>query len=879
MNPNKFHPYPGLRAFERSESRLFFGRQQQIFDILERLKSRHFLAVLGTSGSGKSSLMKAGVLPSLAKGYMGEIGARWSIAEMKPSDQPFVRLAEALLDDPIFKQAWNPNNDRATASLTAELRGGWRSFHELLAHHPLPDGTKLLLLVDQFEELFRFRTQAEDQAAAFVALLLEACTHPDIYVAITMRSDFLGAAAEFHNLPEMINDGLYLTPRLTRDQLRAAISTPALQFDGEVEEPLINHLLNEASNDPDQLPLLQHALMRLWENSDDGILKFADFDGMNGLKGALDGHAELAFAELDAAQQRIAEILFRALTERAGDGQDIRRPISVQAALELIAVRPEPLSTVRPELVEGQITVAQSPSTSSGRTEHWDALVKVIDTFRLSGRNFLMPPPNVPLTLDTVLDISHESLIRQWVRLSNWVCAESDSAAMYLRLVDAALNNRELWHGTDLDFALFWQNQNKPSGFWAARYNKKSPFAHKIDLFSMSMGFLSNSQAAETKRLADEENHRQAELKRMKRQRVYLLSGFLAAAILTGWALKAENTARKSQILTVKVTLDNLIKQKAGIVSYLQSMIDQGQRVTLLAMLQPLLESSPSLNAQQKQDWEAKLPNLTTERLSQFVRLLFAEKVDKKPNPADFATLAQEVAMSLPTVSANEPDMLKIPAGQFIMGCQDGRDSDCYDDEKLTHPVQIAAFELGKYEVTQAQWQAVMGDNPSYFQDCGGDCAVEQVSWDRVQDFIQRLNAKTGQHYRLPSEAEWEYACRAGKDTNYCGGNEVYAVAWYETNGDRHTHAVGHKQPNAWGLHDMSGDVWEWMQDTPHATYANAPSDGSAWIEGGDNAKRVLRGGSWNSDPQNVRAAIRYINFSASYWDNDVGFRLARTLP
>ncbi|MFY9261275.1 MAG: SUMF1/EgtB/PvdO family nonheme iron enzyme [Gallionella sp.] len=850
MNPNKFHPYPGLRAFERSESRLFFGRQQQVFDILERLKSRHFLAVLGTSGSGKSSLMKAGVLPSLAKGYMGEIGARWSIAEMKPGDQPFVRLAEALLDDPIFKQAWNPNNDRATASLTAELRGGWRSLHEILQHNPLPEGTKLLLLVDQFEELFRFRTQAEDQAAAFVALILEACTHPDIYVAITMRSDFLGAAAEFHNLPEMINDGLYLTPRLTRDQLRAAISTPALQFDGEVEEALINHLLNEASNDPDQLPLLQHALMRLWENDEDKILTLEEFQAMGSLSGALDGHAELAWNELDTEQKRIAEILFRALTERAGDGQDIRRPVSLGALLPL-----------------AQCDFPQ--------------LVTVIDTFRQAGRNFLMPPPSVTLTPDSVLDISHESLIRQWVRLQAWVKAEAESAVMYARLLDATLNHRERWHGTDLALALEWQTQAQPTAAWAARY-QTAQNTPETDQYVLAMAFLKASQTAEAQRVAVAEAAKLTELNRMKRQRVYLIGGFLAA-VLTGWAINEQNKAEKSQILSIKVTLDNLIKQESSIESYLQGMIDQGQRAMLLSLLQLLLESSPSLNAQQKQDWEAKLPNLTAERLTQFVRLLFAEKVDEKSNPADFASLAQEVAMPLPKVSANAPDMLKIPAGQFIMGCQDGRDSDCYEGEKHTHPVQIAAFELGKYEVTQGLWQAVMGDNPSWFKDCGGDCAVEQVSWDMIQDFIQKLNAKTGQHYRLPSEAEWEYACRAGKETNYCGGNEAYAVAWYDVNGDKHTHAVGHKQPNAWGLHDMSGNVREWMQDKFYGTYANAPSDGSAWIEGGDieggdYEQRVLRGGSWSVNPQYVRAANRFISTASDRYD-DVGFRLARTLP
>jgi energy-coupling factor transporter ATP-binding protein EcfA2 len=277
MSRPKLQPYPGLRAFERYESRIFFGRQQQVDDLLTRLKQHHFLAVLGASGSGKSSLVKAGLLPGLEKGYMGEVGSRWAIAEMRPGDQPFVRLAEGLLADKTFRAAWEspspvsgnggeslagqaPTGD---ASLSAELRRGSRSLHEILQHAPLPAGTRLLLMVDQFEEMFRFREQQENQAAAFVALLLEACTHPDVYVVITMRSDFLGAAAEFHGLPEAINDGLYLTPRLSREQLRDAISLPAQLFGGAVEDALANHLLNEAGNDPDQLPLLQHALMRL----------------------------------------------------------------------------------------------------------------------------------------------------------------------------------------------------------------------------------------------------------------------------------------------------------------------------------------------------------------------------------------------------------------------------------------------------------------------------------------------------------------------------------------------------------------------------------------------------------------------------------------
>jgi formylglycine-generating enzyme required for sulfatase activity len=153
---------------------------------------------------------------------------------------------------------------------------------------------------------------------------------------------------------------------------------------------------------------------------------------------------------------------------------------------------------------------------------------------------------------------------------------------------------------------------------------------------------------------------------------------------------------------------------------------------------------------------------------------------------------------------------------------------------------------------------------------------VENVSWDDIQLFIQKLNALTGKTYRLPSEAEWEYACRAGKDSPYCGGDHLYSVAWYGDNSESTTHPVGRKQANAFGLYDMSGNVWEWVQDWKHENYNGAPTDGSAWEGGGK--YRVLRGGSWNYDSQNLRAANRYDD-GPSEWSNLSGFRLARTLP
>jgi formylglycine-generating enzyme required for sulfatase activity len=225
------------------------------------------------------------------------------------------------------------------------------------------------------------------------------------------------------------------------------------------------------------------------------------------------------------------------------------------------------------------------------------------------------------------------------------------------------------------------------------------------------------------------------------------------------------------------------------------------------------------------------------------------------------------------------PEMVEIPAGSFMMG-SDETDKLAESDEKPRHEVNIQAFKMGKYEVTQGQWKAVMGSNPSYFKECGDNCPVERVSWIEVQTFIQKLNEITGHHYRLPTEAEWEYACRAGQYTQYCGSDDVGEVAWFDGNSKNKTHPVGGKQPNAFGLYDMSGNVWEWVQDCYHDKYLGAPTDGSAWDGGaedcgGGDRPRVLRGGAWYVKPQGVRCADRDWT-NPRYRYDDGGFRLVR---
>jgi len=215
------------------------------------------------------------------------------------------------------------------------------------------------------------------------------------------------------------------------------------------------------------------------------------------------------------------------------------------------------------------------------------------------------------------------------------------------------------------------------------------------------------------------------------------------------------------------------------------------------------------------------------------------------------------------------PQMVVIPAGSFEMG---GTNS----DEQPVHRVTLRSFSMGKTEVTQSQWRAVMGGNPSRNSNCGDSCPVEDVSWEDAKLFISRLNAKTGRTYRLPSEAEWEYACRAGVRQEYCGSDRADDVAWYSVNiGSSPTHLVAGKQANAWGLHDMSGNVWEWTEDCRHDNYRGAPTDGSAW-SAGDCSQRVVRGGSRYFDPRFLRAAGRS-GFTAARRIGVSGLRVART--
>jgi len=212
-------------------------------------------------------------------------------------------------------------------------------------------------------------------------------------------------------------------------------------------------------------------------------------------------------------------------------------------------------------------------------------------------------------------------------------------------------------------------------------------------------------------------------------------------------------------------------------------------------------------------------------------------------------------------------ELVRVKGGCFLQGSAKGA-----SNEQPLHEVCLTDYYIGRYEVTQRDWQDVMGFNPARFKACGDNCPVDSVSWSDTREFISRLNSVTGRKFRLPTEAEWEFACRErGKDSSYCGGDNIEAVAWQRHNSAKVPHPVGLKQPNGLGIFDMSGNVWEWVLDWSGPYPSTHQNDPKGTMSG---STRVRRGGSWMYDFEKARAAWR----SSGYSDDramDIGFRLA----
>ena len=474
-------PFPGLRAFEAEESLLFYGREVHVAELLDRLGDNHFVAVTGTSGSGKSSLVKAGLRPAMQRGYLIDATSRWRFATMRPGGAPIEALAESLGDalgsEPI---------ESITRSLLATSAG----LTEVVARAGLTQGESLLVIADQFEELFRFDVTRAQQgrAALFVSLLLEASERRDVpvYVVVTMRSEFLGRCSEFTGLAEAFNRSQYLVPRLTRDERREAIERPLRLFATEPAPALVQQVLNDTGDDPDQLPVMQHAMLRTygaWERAGGkGRIEREHYNSIGGIEHAVDWHGDEIMSGLGAGAAKTVEKLFRSLTVMQG-GVALRRPRKLGHLYEIAG--------------------ANTPDSR----KQVDA---IISAFADRRNSFLMLSTR-ELTPDTVVDITHESVIRKWQQLKNWVRDEGRSAEWYADLARDVVRYRSkaasLWQDPELAGVEQRRRDDAWNEAWAEQYRRQDD-----PLFSEVLSFLDQSGREQAERRREEEEQRNREL-------------------------------------------------------------------------------------------------------------------------------------------------------------------------------------------------------------------------------------------------------------------------------------------------------------------------------------------------------------------------------
>ncbi len=485
--------------------------------------------MVGTSGSGKSSLVRSGLIPALHSGSMASAGSSWRIAIMRPGEDPIRHLAASLAAADVLS---GPEELAGTNDVVLEvtLRRSTLGLIDAVKHARLPAGENVLVIVDQFEELFRFRASREsanrDEAINFVRLLLAAASQRErpIYIVLTMRSDFIGDCMNFPGLPEAVNAGLFLVGRMSREGLRAAITGPVAVAGGTIAPRLVNRVLNDLGDDHDQLPLVQHALMRTWDHwnarHSEGPIDVEDYVAIGTFREALSKHAEEAFAEtVERGLGDTAERVFKALTDRVNDQRGVRRPTPVGELAEIV------------EASEAQV-------------------IEVVDRFRAPGRSFLTPPARVALSPYSIVDISHESLMRCWGRLIDWAEQERAAAAFYVRLSQAAAWFEEgaagVWRNPELELAVRWREENDPTRAWAERYG--------VGL-DRAIRFLDRSVEERDRAAAALEQERRAKLRRTQAVAAGLAT-LLIAAVGFGWFAWSERQRAATNLALARGAVD-----------------------------------------------------------------------------------------------------------------------------------------------------------------------------------------------------------------------------------------------------------------------------------------------------------------------------------
>ncbi|MEO1654955.1 MAG: High-affnity carbon uptake protein Hat/HatR, partial [Bacteroidota bacterium] len=408
------NPFPGLRPFHREEKDLYFGRDNQVKEVLDKLMRHRFVAIIGVSGIGKSSFIYCGILPKLEEAQESLEGltynsGQWATLSLKPGSLPFTHLVQQVK---AFSQSDSEiPDDQPETGLDAFSAYNLDWFLDQFKQRKAADSLNspnYLLFIDQFEEVFSLQKQKNPEEARHFIHIIQALvnqTEVPIYVAITMRSDFIGHCSQYPGFTEMINGSQFLIPYMTRQEKEAAIRQPILKSGGRITDDLVNRILQDVGNKLDQLPLMQHALMRTWdawEKSGEAMMDEHHYDKIGGITDGLSRHADEVFKTLKANQVIACAKVFKAITKG-----NLRQPTPLGKIAEIVSI---PISEVK----------------------------DIVEHFRRQECGLLMPPPTTLLDHNSIIDISHESLISNWENLKTWAQEEDESVRTFLRLDESA---------------------------------------------------------------------------------------------------------------------------------------------------------------------------------------------------------------------------------------------------------------------------------------------------------------------------------------------------------------------------------------------------------------------------------------------------------
>jgi len=493
MGPKKdfkeLNPFPGLRPFNPEESNLFFGREAESNEIILKLLRNRNITVIGTSGSGKSSLVLGGVLPKIKNMKINESSV-WKIISFRPGNDPFGNFAGAISDG--LTDTGKKNIEKS--EILSELLNNTDNFSKVARKYIIEHDDNVLFVIDQFEEIFRYQLSGKSEnlnspLKKFIDFLIASISKPDenIFIILTMSTEYLGECSKFKGLTMLINKSNYLVPEIEIGNRSEVIEGPVRFSGAKIEPELVDLLLTDLKGRIDQLAVLQHVLRRTWsqwqkiEDPDKPISR-ADYELAGTMNHAVSIHGEEAYGKLSPRGREICSSLFKTITRKSSDGKGLRNPSDIETIKSIAGCSQE-------------------------------ELFDVVEKFRNSEHSFITPTENVILKSTSVIDIQNECIIRLWNRLEGWIDEEDGSRVMYLHLSEASSLYQQgktgLYKPPELQAAVAWREKFKPSLAWAAQYNPA---------FERAMVFLRTSEKAY---IEEEQNKTKLDTLKVRRSRFF----------------------------------------------------------------------------------------------------------------------------------------------------------------------------------------------------------------------------------------------------------------------------------------------------------------------------------------------------------------------